>query len=175
MCLRQNPSQSFRERRNLHRDLESLCVNQLHRYCSIWMDLRGGMREAAMTRGDKCLQATMDAVVACIAHKGRLYRFREGDEFAIIHRNTIASEAAAHTERISKTIEDCKLGGDVSVTASIGVASSRQDVNAKTVINAAEQALHVSKRTTKNCLTCWRVPDDLLTKIRGKRKRTEAR
>ncbi len=114
-------------------------------------------------RGDLCLDAVVDVVGEAIAFKGRLYRFREGDEFAVVLRNTTSDEARATAERICAAIEQKKVGGNVLVTASIGVASSKED-GFKTIDNllkGADDAMYVSKYTTKNCVTVQPVAPDI--------------
>jgi diguanylate cyclase (GGDEF)-like protein len=68
--------------------------------------------------GDRCLD--IDLLGKAISRKGKLYRFREGDEFAVVLRNTVTQEASATAERIRKSITESmsKFG----VTASVGVA-----------------------------------------------------
>jgi diguanylate cyclase (GGDEF)-like protein len=77
--------------------------------------------------GDECLEAAKGAAAACVTKKGKLYRFREGDEFAIILRNSAVHEAAATADRIRKSIETGHAGADLKVTASIGAASCSSD------------------------------------------------
>jgi diguanylate cyclase (GGDEF)-like protein len=112
-----------------------------------------------------------------IAGKGKLYRFREGNEFAVILRNATVSEAEATANRFREAIENRSPGGDAKVTARIGVASSRQDglSNAEKLLGAAEEALHVSKQSTKNCVTAWPVPDQLLAEVREQRNQAPGR
>jgi diguanylate cyclase (GGDEF)-like protein len=112
--------------------------------------------------GDQCLEAVVQTASDAIARKGKLYRFREGDEFAVVLRNTTTAEAAATASRIRQAIEQRNPGGDVKVTASMGVASSECDDidTANDLTRAAVEALHTSKRTTKNCVTAWRVQPD---------------
>jgi len=127
--------------------------------------------------GDKCLDAVVDLAFESIARKGKLYRFREGDEFAATLRNAATSEARATAERIREHVERGNPGGDVRVTASLGVASTDQNgINsAEKLLEAAEDALHVSKHTTKNCVTAWPVPDSLLAEVRERRNKTQGR
>ena len=152
----------LQKKEELSQDLKSL-LSRTEPTAVILFDLDGfkAVNERnGYEAGDKCLQATVDAVVKCILHKGKIYRFREGDEFAIVLRNTIQSEAAATAERIRKAIEDRSPGGELRVTASLGVASSSQAGlnSAKILLSAVEDALHVSKHTKKNCVTSWPIP-----------------
>jgi GGDEF domain-containing protein len=95
----------------------------------------------------------------------------------VVLRNATVSEAKATADRIREQIENRNLGGDVRVTASIGVASSGQrELNSvDKLLGAAEEALHVSKYTTKNCVTAWPVPELVLAEVREKRNKAQPR
>ena len=97
-----------------------------------------------------------EAIGAVIASKGKLYRYG-GDEFAVILRNADGDEAAATGERIRRAIRAARPGGDIEVTASIGVAASDQAGlhDAEKLLKAADDATYASKRGTKNCVTKW--------------------
>jgi diguanylate cyclase (GGDEF)-like protein len=127
--------------------------------------------------GDKCLEAFAGAAFEAASKKGKVYRFREGDELAVVLRNATVSEAKATADRIREAIDSRNLGEDVKVTASVGVASSSQPGlnNVDKLLEAAEEALHVSKYTTKNCVTAWPIQDRLLTEVREKRNKAAGR
>ncbi len=101
--------------------------------------------------GDACLEAVAQSI-------GTLYRFRQGDEFAILLRNFTAPEAKATAERIRKQIEDEKPGNDIPVTASIGVISSEEEGELDTpakLLDAADEAMYVPKcHSTRRRGTC---------------------
>jgi diguanylate cyclase (GGDEF)-like protein len=125
--------------------------------------------------GDTCLEAVAQSIGKAIAKRGRLYRFRQGDEFAILLRNFTTPEAKATAERIRKQIEDEKPGKDIAVTASIGIVSSEQvelDTPPK-LLDAADEAMYVSKFQGKNRVTICPVPIEELE--RAKAARAEAR
>jgi GGDEF domain-containing protein len=76
---------------------------------------------------------------------------------------------------IRKQIEDEKPGKDIAVTASIGVVSSEQvelDTPPK-LLNAADEAMYVSKFQGKNRVTVCPAPTEELE--RAKAARAEAR
>jgi diguanylate cyclase (GGDEF)-like protein len=110
--------------------------------------------------GDKCLSEVVAAISTVINGKGGLYR-AGGDEFCIILRNRSGADAALDAEQMRRSIEDLDpFGGNTKVTASIGVATSCAKLpNAKALIAAADEAMYVSKWTTKNCVTSWPPPD----------------
>jgi diguanylate cyclase (GGDEF)-like protein len=105
--------------------------------------------------GDKCLLQAASAMSKAIGDKGRVYRVG-GDEFCIILPNGSSSDAD-DAEQVRLSVERLKPFGGISrVTASIGVATSGVKLtDAKALIAAADEAMYVSKRTTKNCVTTW--------------------
>lgn len=121
--------------------------------------------------GDECLAKVADTIGGVIASRGRLYRYG-GDEFAVILQNADANEAAATGERIRSAIRAARPGGDIEVTASIGVAASDQAGlhDADKLLKAADDATYMSKHGTKNCVTKWddatpTEPDDRATPV----------
>jgi diguanylate cyclase (GGDEF)-like protein len=106
--------------------------------------------------GDACLERIVEIVGAVLAQKGTLYRWG-GDEFAIALPDFSTEEAQATAERIRREIQRTKPGGDIAVTASIGVcAGDRADGNsAEALLDAADKAMYASKQGGKNRVTCW--------------------
>jgi hypothetical protein len=80
-----------------------------------------------------------------------------GDEFCVILPNRSGPDAAADAEQVRLAIDSLKpFGGTSKVTASIGVATSCAKLtDARALIAAADDAMYVSKWTTKNCVTTW--------------------
>jgi diguanylate cyclase (GGDEF)-like protein len=164
---------------DLEQDLQGL-LSQQELVSVILLDLDGfkGVNEThGYPEGDKCLEAVTSVTAKAIARKGRIYRFREGDEFAVVLRNTTTAEAKATAERIRREIEERNPGVDIKITASIGIASSEERTLGSTekLLNAAEEALHVSKHTTKNCVNAWPVSIELLAAAGEKQKEAERR
>ncbi len=56
-----------------------------------------------------------------------------------------------------KTIEETKAGGDISVTASVGVCATDrlEDSQAETLLDSADKAMYASKKNGKNRVTPW--------------------
>jgi diguanylate cyclase (GGDEF)-like protein len=107
--------------------------------------------------GDKCLIIVVRTISEVLRHKGKLYRVG-GDEFCVMLPNFCVDEARATAERIRKSIDALKaIGGLVKVTASLGVAVSdgNKPASADTLIRAADEAMYVSKFTTKNRVCVW--------------------
>jgi diguanylate cyclase (GGDEF)-like protein len=106
--------------------------------------------------GDRCLMESAAAMSKVIYDRGRLYR-PGGDEFCIILPNRSGPDAAVDAEQVRLSIDRLKpFGGTGKVTASIGVATSCAKLtDARALIAAADDAMYVSKWTTKNCVTTW--------------------
>jgi diguanylate cyclase (GGDEF)-like protein len=106
--------------------------------------------------GDACLEDVVKTVGNALGRKGTLYRWG-GDEFAITLRNFSTEEAAVTAERIRRAIENGKPGKDIAVTASVGLCATDrlQNSNAETMLDAADKAMYVSKKTGKNRVTIW--------------------
>jgi diguanylate cyclase (GGDEF)-like protein len=101
-------------------------------------------------RGDACLEAAVGAVGKVVGRKGRLYRWG-GDEFAITLADFSTEEALVTAERVRRAIEESKPGGDITVTASIGVCGTDvlEDATAEMLLKAADDAMYASKRNGK--------------------------
>jgi diguanylate cyclase (GGDEF)-like protein len=106
--------------------------------------------------GDRCLASAVEAIGGCIGGKGTLYRYG-GDEFVVLLQNADADEGTATGERIRRSIGAVRPGGDIDVTASIGVAASDQQGirNCESLISAADMAAYTSKDKGKNHVTRW--------------------
>jgi diguanylate cyclase (GGDEF)-like protein len=109
------------------------------------------------TQGDQCLAMVARTISSVLRHRGKLYRVG-GDEFCAMLPNFSVEEAAATAERIRGSIDALEpIGGKIKVTASIGVASTdqRKLSAAEDLIRAADEAMYVSKFTTKNRVCVW--------------------
>jgi diguanylate cyclase (GGDEF)-like protein len=108
--------------------------------------------------GDACLEHVVKAIGSALGRKGALYRWG-GDEFAVILPDFSAEEALVTAERIRRAIEEAKAGGDISVTASLGVCATDriESPTAEQILDSADKAMYVSKRNGKNRITSWPV------------------
>ena len=75
----------------------------------------------------------------------------------ILLKNFTAEEAATTSERIRSDIDRANPAGSVKVTTSIGVACSNQAeaVTASRLLEMAEKAVSISKRSGKNRVSIW--------------------
>jgi diguanylate cyclase (GGDEF)-like protein len=98
--------------------------------------------------GDKCIEHAASIIGSVVQHKGRVYRLHgTGDEFAVILPNYDESEARVTGERIRRTVEEQKPGGDISVTTSIGVFIATGKITAEDALTQADQAMYEAKKT----------------------------
>jgi diguanylate cyclase (GGDEF)-like protein len=106
--------------------------------------------------GDACLEHVIQAIGSSLGRKGTLYRWG-GDEFAAILPDFSTEEALGTAERIRRAIEDAKAGGDIPVTASVGVSANDRMENptAETLLDSADKAMYASKNNGKNRVTSW--------------------
>jgi diguanylate cyclase (GGDEF)-like protein len=106
--------------------------------------------------GDRCLENLVKAVGGALGRKGTLYRWG-GDEFTISLPDFSSEEALTTAERIRRVIEEAKTGGDIPVTASVGVCASDrlQDPQPESLLESADRAMYESKQKGKNRVTLW--------------------
>jgi len=109
--------------------------------------------------GDACLVRVVSTIVTVIGVKGKLYRWG-GDEFVVALPDFSTEEAQVTAERIRVAVEQAKLGGNVAVTASIGVCGNdRTDSKSgEEILAFADQAMYQSKQSGKNRVTTWPFP-----------------
>jgi diguanylate cyclase (GGDEF)-like protein len=125
--------------------------------------------------GDQCLAAIVRTISGVLRHRGKLYRV-VGDEFCAMLPNFDAAEAAATGERIRRSIDALPpFGGRVKVTASLGIAVSdqRQLSTANALVKAADEAMYVSKFTTKNRVCIWPPSEQDAAQAEVNRKKAE--
>jgi diguanylate cyclase (GGDEF)-like protein len=109
------------------------------------------------SEGDQCLVEVVGQVSAAILGKGKVYRVG-GDEFCALLPNFNSFEAASTAERIRQAVNVLKpFGGTTKVTTSIGVADSSTEglATPESLVKAADDAMYISKWTTKNRVTIW--------------------
>jgi diguanylate cyclase (GGDEF)-like protein len=126
-------------------------------------------------QGDQCLAVIVRTVSEVLRHRGKLYRVG-GDEFCAMLPNFSVEEAAATGERIRQSIDALPpFGGKVKVTASLGISVSDQKrlSTADALVRAADQAMYVSKFTTKNRVCIWPPDEQDAAQAEVNRKKAE--
>jgi diguanylate cyclase (GGDEF)-like protein len=108
------------------------------------------------TEGDGCLENVVKTIGGALGRKGTLYRWG-GDEFAISLPDFSTDEALSTAERVRRAIEEAKAGGNIPVTASVGVCGTDrlQDSQAEMLLESADKAIYASKKNGKNRVTSW--------------------
>jgi diguanylate cyclase (GGDEF)-like protein len=109
-------------------------------------------------KGDACLENVIKVIGKALGRKGTLYRWG-GDEFAVMLPDFSTDEALGTAERIRKAIEEAKPGGEISVTASLGICANDriETPTAEALLDSADKAMYTSKRNGKNRVTSWPV------------------
>lgn len=100
--------------------------------------------------GDQCVEKFGTLLAGIAEGKGMVQRrYATGDEFVVILPNFITTEAAAVAERIRDTVEKSQIGGDVPITASLGVYGSEVGpvTEAEQLLHLADQMMYQAKQT----------------------------
>lgn len=98
--------------------------------------------------GDTVLRAVAGAIAATVRAEDTPARYG-GEEFAVILRRASAPQAAEVAERVRRAVASIppdRLGVDLPVTVSVGVATAEQEEDISAVIERADRALYVAKR-----------------------------
>lgn len=104
------------------------------------------------SEGDLCLDGVVKTIAEIIEGRGTLYRWGNGDEFSVLLPNCSTDEARVTAERIRSGVETSKPGGDIEVTASIGICGSdtSHPATANELLDFADKAMYESKKQGKN-------------------------
>jgi len=80
-----------------------------------------------------------------------------GDEFVILLPETKAEDAVTLMERLRSKIHEIKLGSEVSMTVSCGIAESKSDDSnlARDIMRRADIALYEAKSAGRDCVKVW--------------------
>ncbi|MBI3099796.1 MAG: sensor domain-containing diguanylate cyclase [Planctomycetes bacterium] len=113
--------------------------------------------------GDAVLRSVAQALQGAVRKSDEVARYG-GEEFALIAPETTKNECVGLAERLRKKIEASVVktaaGGEVKVTASLGVACFPQDArDGRELVAKADRALYLSKEHGRNCVTAADVDD----------------
>jgi len=101
--------------------------------------------------GDAVLRQVAQSVEATIRSSDALYRYG-GEEFAIVLNGTDKDGALLLAERIRRNVESLRIESlkDIGITLSLGVAILKQEDNARTLFERADEALYAAKKGGRN-------------------------
>jgi diguanylate cyclase (GGDEF)-like protein len=121
--------------------------------------------------GDVCLDKAFEIIKNIVGRRGRIYKWGQGgDEMSAFLPDFSTDEAQLIGERIRSTIIQEKLGGDLPVTASIGVCATdkTESKSPEEIVKYADHAVFESKHRGRNCVTVWPLsPTDTPVEDRG--------
>jgi len=100
--------------------------------------------------GDRCVEEFGRLLAKIAEGRGTVCRrYATGDEFVTILPNFVTAEAAAVAERIRGAVEESHIGGEVPITASLGVHGT--DIGAVTdageLLQLADRMMYQAKQT----------------------------
>jgi diguanylate cyclase len=150
--LRTDPLTGISNRRAFDESLESF-LSQQNRYETFFsvamLDIDFFKRvndEHGHLHGDRVLQDLAQLLRACVRDCDMLARYG-GEEFVILMPQTELPGACNFGERIRAAIEE-----QLSVTVSIGLATSIAGDTASTLLSRADSALYLAKGAGRNCV-----------------------
>ncbi len=102
------------------------------------------------TAGDQLIRDVSAILRNAVRLSDKVYRFG-GEEFLIIVPETPLDVAASVSERIRKNVEKNSFKGiNKTVTLSLGLAQSQEDINVDILVNRVEQKLLLAKENGRN-------------------------
>ncbi len=102
--------------------------------------------------GDKVLQSVASCIKSTVRACDMIFRYG-GEEFVVILSNTGPNGARLLAERVRHAIESTFIDWNsdtLSVTASLGVASLKQDIAADVLLQNADKAMYKAKSNGRN-------------------------
>lgn len=99
--------------------------------------------------GDKVIVGTVNLIKNSIRQTDVFARWG-GEEFVLLFPNTNRQQAIELIERLRVLISDNKFEKVGNVTCSFGLATFKENDNADTLINRADELLYIAKRDGKN-------------------------
>jgi two-component system chemotaxis family response regulator WspR len=106
--------------------------------------------------GDNALQQVAAVLAADLRTEDAAYRYG-GEEFVILYSDEEREGAVTATERLRQAVQALAIGhagnrppGVVSISAGVAAFDPDTDLNAKTILEHADQALYVAKQHGRN-------------------------
>jgi len=102
--------------------------------------------------GDKVLKAVAGTLKLNLRARDIVGRYG-GEEFGVILPGSNLAQAVNIAERLRKAVEELTIdcnGIPIKVTISIGVATMKDGLNEESLINLADEALYLAKRSGRN-------------------------
>ncbi len=99
--------------------------------------------------GDAVLQR-VSAVLGATARKCDIAGRLGGEEFGLLFPDTGIDGARHFAERLREAIQNSHGGGDVPVTASMGLTAAGDDLDVQRIFDRADTALYLSKEAGRN-------------------------
>jgi len=99
-------------------------------------------------KADNLLQEFVDITKGFIRNSDMFFRYKNGDEFALIFNNTGIEEAKEIGNRLRRAVANHSFslnGQDVNLTISMGITSCQKSDSPDNVRKRAELALHEAK------------------------------
>lgn len=145
----------------LESELEAMSVDENATLIVIDLDNFKAVNDTykSHTVGDQCLDTVVNLIAEVVGRRGKLYRWGQGDEFAILLYDASTEEALPTAERIRRSIDKANPGKQIKVTASVGVCGTDGEGVSKPsdIIELADKAVYQSKETGKNRVTAHNV------------------
>jgi len=123
--------------------------------------------------GDRVLRTMGEILASAIRNTDAVGRWG-GEEFVLVCPGASLANAADLAEKLRHRIMQTSFIPEhpLPITASFGVATSRESQGFEDVFRQADQALYLAKNRGRNCVVC--ANDEQLHKVTGARKGTLA-
>lgn len=101
------------------------------------------------TRGDVVLRVISDAIAENLRQSDYLFRYG-GEEFVVLSPQTDREGIRILAGRIKSRVEKLRVPGVPSLTVSLGLVSSSEDMDCGAMLDKADEALYVAKARGRN-------------------------
>ncbi len=142
--------------------------------CVIFIDLddfKSWNDDFSHAVGDEVLMGVADAIRASVRLSDIAARYG-GDEFFVVLPKVAPDVGKQISNSIRRKLERLDIRPNRNVTASFGVAASRQNENAEELVSRADQSAYQSKRSGKNRVTAEFLEIDMVFEDNKEKNRT---